>query len=214
MAFCNTCGARLDTTAQVCAKCGTAAPVTTKVPIAQVPAAGATPQSQSSNALRIVLIGLAVVVALGVVGTVIATKVGLMVAKNVRVEEHDGKVKVRAPGATVETNQDAEEAARNLGVEVYPGAQAHSGNSANVNVGGVHTASAEFESNDPPDKVAEFYKSQLPHAIVSHSGDHYSIVSKDSGNLLTVNIDAQGGKTVIQIANVSGKALSGSEESD
>lgn len=215
MAFCNACGSQLDPNAVVCPKCGGTVPVTTKVPVAQTPAPSAAPLAQNNHALKTVLIVLAVVVALGVGGTVIATIFGLNVARHTRVEEHDGKVKVQTPFGTVETSRDPQDAARNMGVPPYPGATVHDGNSNSVNVGGTRTLSAEFETDDPPDKVADFYKSQLPHANVSVAdGNHYSIVSSENKNLLSINIQREDGKTVIQIASVSGKAPGGSDSSD
>ena len=61
---------------------------------------------------------------------------------------------------------DPDEAARNLGIDPYPGAQLVKGSSSNMNMGNMHTASAEFESSDPASSVADFYKSKLPGANV------------------------------------------------
>jgi hypothetical protein len=83
---------------------------------------------------------------------------------------------------------------------------------ANVNVAGMHTVAVNLQTDDPPEKVAEFYKSQLPHANVNVSDDkHYTIVSTRNKNLVTVNIGPEDGKTVINIASVSGKAAAGTE---
>ena len=93
-----------------------------------------------------------------------------------------------------------------------PGAQVMQKNAANVNVAGMHTVTVNLQTDDPPEKVAEFYKSQLPHANVNVSDEkHYTIVSTHNKNLITVNIGPEDGKTVINIASVSGNAAAGAE---
>jgi hypothetical protein len=97
-------------------------------------------------------------------------------------------------------------------VDVYPGAQVMQNNAANVNVPGMHTVAVNLETDDPPEKVAEFYRSQLPHANVNVSDDkHYTIVSTRDKNLITVSIGPEDGKTMINIATVSGKAAAGTD---
>src|SRR5207237_4466051 len=128
----------------------------------------------------------AAIVLLGVFGTVAATFIGLRIARHTHVEEKDGKVKVQTPFGTVETSEDADNAARDLGVAIYPGARATKGNSANVNAGGMHTSTVQFETDDPPDKVAAFYRSQFPRANVNtEEEDRYTIVSTDNKAVTT-----------------------------
>lgn len=216
MAFCNSCGTSLPGDAAVCPKCGTAVPMTTKVPVSAAPgAAQSVPPRQGSSALKIVLIALAVVIALGIIGTAAATWIGLSIARHTHVTENNGKVRVQGPFGTVESNQDTEDAVKNIGIAVYPGATAVGGNSANVQMGGMHTVAANFETDDAPAKVADFYRQQLPNANVNvNQGDHYTLVSTRSGNVTTVNITPQDGKTMINIASVSGKGVRGTESSD
>jgi hypothetical protein len=211
MAFCNSCGSNLPADARVCPKCGTAVPVTTKVPVAAAPQ----PAQQGSNVVKIVLIVLAVVVGLGIIGTVAATWVGLSIARRTHVTESNGKVRVQSPFGTVETNQNTDEVIRSLGIDMYPGAHAVGGNSANVQMGAMHTVAANFESDDPPQKVADFYRKQLPNASVNVSdSDHYTIVSTKNNNLVTVNITQQNGKTMINIASITGKGIQPGQPSD
>ena len=106
------------------------------------------------------------------------------------------------------STNDPNEAARNLGIDLYPGARVLKGNTATF--GGMHTVEAEFESDDPTDKVSTFYSSRFPNANVTNKDqDRYTIVSTDKKNLITINIEPVDGKTVIHIANVSGKRMSG-----
>lgn len=209
MAFCNSCGATLDPGAKFCAKCGAAIAGAPAAPAAT--AAPAAP-SKGTNAVKIILIVLAVIIGLGIIGTVTATFIGLRIAKHTRVTQDGKHVKVETPMGTVESSENAEEAARNIGVDVYPGAQIMQSDAANVNLPGMHTVAVNFQTDDPPEKVADFYKGQLPHANVNVSDDkHYTIVSTRNKNLITVNIGPEDGKTVINIASVSGHAAAGSE---
>jgi hypothetical protein len=209
MAFCNSCGATLASGARFCNKCGTTQPITAAS--SAIPVATAAP-AKSGNALKIILIVLAVIVGLGILGVGAASFLAYRFAKHSRVHNENGNVRVETPFGTVQSSTDPDEAARNLGVDVYPGAEVIKGTSANMNMGNMHTASAEFESSDPVSSVAEFYKSKLPGAnVISATGDHYSIISTDKKNMLTINIEPRGGKTRIQISRVSGKMVGGGD---
>jgi hypothetical protein len=208
MAFCNSCGTTLDSGAKFCAKCGAViagAPATSPVATPSAP-------PQGNNAVKIILIVVAVIVGLGIIGSVAATFIGLRIARHTHVTQDGKHVKVETPMGTVESSENAEDAVKNIGVDVYPGAQVMQHDAANVNVAGMHTVAVNLQTDDPPEKVAEFYKSQLPHANVNVSDDkHYTIVSTHNKNLVTVNIGPEDGKTVINIASVSGKAAAGAE---
>ncbi len=206
MAFCNSCGANLDAGAKFCAKCGAVLPDAPVAASYSQPASSAPPQSNS--AVKIILIAVAAIIGLGLLGTVAATFVGLRMAHRTRIAESNGKVKVESPFGTVETTKDPAEAARDLGIDVYPGARALENGAASVNIGGMQTVGANFETDDPPEKVAEFYRSKFPDAKVSVSdGKHYSIVSMENKHLVTISIEPEGSKTMIHIADVSGNTV-------
>ena len=53
-------------------------------------------------------------------------------------------------------------------------------------------------------KVASFYKAKFPNAMVTTSDSgRCTIISNDRKSMITVNIEAEGGKTKIMITNVS-----------
>jgi hypothetical protein len=212
MAFCNSCGATVEPAGKFCPKCGAGVPATAATPsVSHAPAAPA----QSSSAVKIVLIVAGVLVLLFVIGAGVTGIIAWRIARSTHVRQRNGNVKVETPFGTVESTDNAEDAARNLGIDLYPGARVLKGNAANLNFGGMHTVAAEFETDDPPEKVAEFYKSRLPAANVSVSDEkHYAIVSTANKNIVTVNIEAEDGKTRIHIANVSGKGAGDSGSSD
>lgn len=207
MAFCNSCGATLDAGTKFCNKCGAGVPAAS-VPVASTPAPVGTQVAQGGggNAVKIILIVVAVIVGLGLitagVGAYFVHRAYVRVRENV--EERKGKVKVETPMGNIETSTDPEEAAHNIGVDVYPGAVVSKDGSASMTIGGMHTATAVLESDDAPDKVAAFYKSKLPSsAYSSNQGDHYSMMSGDKDNMTTINIASRGDKTVIEISRVT-----------
>jgi len=214
MAFCNSCGAALTPGTRFCSKCGvavlasspapaagSAAPVTTPAPAATIQ----TTTTQGGGAVKIILIVVGVIVLLGVLG-VTSVVFAWRMAHHTHVRQEGDNVKVETPFGTVESTKDPQEAARNLGVDIYPGAKILQDGAASASFGGVHTVSVSFESDDSVDKVSSFYKSKFPNAIVTSSDSNQStIVSNDHNNLITINIRAEGGRTKIQIANVTGK---------
>ena len=204
MAFCNSCGATLEAGARFCPKCGTTVPMAGAVP-ATVPPASAMP-AQGSGALKIILIVVAVIFVVGVLGVGTLVFVVRRVAQNSHVRNRDGNVRVETPFGTVQSTNNPDEASRNLGIDLYPGARVLKGNTASI--GGMHTVEAEFESDDPAEKVMAFYSSKFPNAnVTTKDRDHYAIVSTDNNNLITIKIEPEDGKTRIKIANVTGKNM-------
>ncbi len=209
MAFCNSCGATVEGGAKLCPKCGK--PVLGAVPDSTVTQVA---PAQNSNALKIILIVVAVVIGLGLLAAMSTAFVAWRIARHSHIENNGGNVRVETPFGSVVSTDDASEAVRNLGIDLYPGARPLKGNAASLRIGGMHTVAAEFESDDPAEKVGEFYKSRMPDAQVSVSdGDHYNIVSTDKKNVVTINIEPQDGKTRIHIATVSGKKVGSSSSS-
>jgi flagellar basal body-associated protein FliL len=216
MAFCNACGATLDGGAKFCTKCGATQPLgRTPAAVSPSSAPAATTLAtapKSNNALKVILIVVAVIVGLGILGVAAVSFIGYRIATHTRVRNQDGNVRVETPFGTVQSSTDPDEAARNLGIELYPGATVVKGTSSNMNMGSMHTAAAEFESSDPANSVAEFYKSKVPGAnVVSSNADHYSIISTDKKNMLTISIEPRDGKTRIHIARVTGKLMGGGD---
>lgn len=207
MAFCNSCGATLEAGARVCPKCGTTVPMPpTVAPIA--PSTQTTPPQGSSSALKIILIVVAVIFVLGVLGIGTLVFVVRRVAQSSHVRNKDGNVRVETPFGTVQATNNPDEAARNLGIDLYPGARVLKGNTATV--GGMHSVEAEFESDDAAEKVMAFYSSKLPNAnVTTKDQNHYAIVSSDNNNLITIKIEPDDGKTRIKIANVATKNMTG-----
>jgi hypothetical protein len=187
---------------------------------------GAPAGKTGGNAVKIILIVVAVLVGLGILGTAAMTYVGYRIAKgshvsqdgkNVTVETPFGKVKteqdaegknvrVETPYGTVETNQDPNEVARRLGVDMYPGAKMKEGGTVTGAMGGGGTSvTATLETDDSVEKVADFYKSRFPNAHMSQTGhDQFSLVAGDQSRMTMINAVGVEGKTQISIQVVRG----------
>lgn len=216
MAFCNSCGAALTAEAKFCNKCGSAvagagssSPVTTPAPPARATTTAPPEAPKSGSALKIVLVVVAVIVVIGILGLATLGIIAYRVAKSTHVQQQDGHVKVETPFGTVESSKDPEQAAKDLGVDIYPGAEVQKTGAASANFGSVHTVAANFESADSVDKVCSFYKSRFPAAAVRTSDqDHCTIVSNDQNNMVTINVQASGDTTKFQITSVRKQAAS------
>ena len=212
MAFCNSCGATLNPGTKFCNKCGAAvAPGastpagTTAVPPA-VPAPAPTPTGGSS-ALKVILIVVAIIVAFGILGIATVGIIGYRIARSSHVNQNGDHVKVDTPFGSVETSKDPDQAAKDLGIDLYPGAQVQRNGASSAAFGGIRTVSAIFETPDAPDKVCSFYKPKFPSAMVSTSDqNHCSIVSNTQKNMVTINVHPSGDVTKIQITNVTKKS--------
>ena len=207
MAFCNSCGAALSEGTKFCNKCGaaTAAP----------PAPGMTaappgpPSTGGSSALKIILIIIAVVVGLGILSVGAFSFFVYHIAKSSHITQEGDHVKAETPFGSFESSKDPQQTAKDLGVDVYPGAQVLKNGSASMSFGNMHTVAANFESSDSVDKVCSFYKSKFPNSTVNTSDqDHCTIVSSDQKNMITINVQASGDTTKFQITSVSKKLAS------
>lgn len=222
MAFCNSCGASLNPGTRFCNKCGAAVLVSSPVspgsppltvasasPVASAPPAPV--PASGGGALKVILIVVGVIV---IVGTLCVASLGFFawrVAHRAHIRQEGDNVRVETPFGTVESTKDPQEAARTLGVDLYPGAQVLKDGSTSMTFGSVHTASLNSESTDSLDKVSNFYKSRFPNAMVMTSqADQCTIVSNDKKNMITINIKAEGDKTRIIITNVTHSANSSS----
>jgi len=216
MAFCNSCGATLNQGMKFCNKCGapqlTSAPAGTPAsaspgmtpppPIASAPP----PSTGGGSALKIILIAVAVIVGVGLLGMVTCGIVVHRAIKNARVTQNGNNVKVETPFGNMETSSDPEQTAKDLGVEIYPGAQVQKAGTASVSFGSLHTVTANFESSDSVDKICDFYRQKYPGAKVSTSDQtQCTIVSGAQANSTTITAQASGDGSRLQIVVMTKK---------
>jgi hypothetical protein len=207
MAFCNSCGAVLNDGTKFCNKCGATVAAAPSVPVVAATASpAAPPPTGGSSALKIVLIVIAVIVVGGVLIVGAFSFFVYRVAKGAHVSQHGDHVKVDSPFGSVETSKDPEQAAKDLGVDIYPGAEVQKDGASSASFGSIRTVTAIFESNDSLDKICTFYKTKFPNAVATNSEqNHCTIVSNNRGNMVTINIEANGDTSKIQITTVTRK---------
>ncbi len=218
MAFCNSCGATLADGTKFCSKCGaivtapvvaaasgftpvTAAPVT---PVAVTPAPGS---GGGSGALKIILIIIAVLAGLGILagGAVVYGVYRVRNAVNhSRVHQDGDNVKVETPFGNISSSTNPDQVAKDLGIDIYPGAEVQKNGASSAAFGNIHTVSAKFESSDSVDKVCTFYQEKFPQAQSSATDrNHCTLVSNDSGNMVTIHVTASGDGSNFQITTVN-----------
>jgi hypothetical protein len=208
MAFCNSCGATLNPGTKFCNKCGVAVAAGSSVPgvASTVPPAVPVPTGGSS-ALKVILIVVAVIVGFGILGVATVGIIGYHIAKSSHVSQNGDHVKVETPFGSVETSKDPDQAAKDLGIDLYPGAEVQRNGASSAAFGGIRTVTAMFETSDAPDKVCSFYKSRFPGAMVTTSDQNRcTIVSNNQKNMVTINIQSSGDTTRLQITNVTKKS--------
>jgi hypothetical protein len=188
MAVCNSCGATLTDGVPFCGKCAATNAISTK------PSATSRPSPPPSKAFKLVLIVIGVIVFCGIIGIVTL-----------------GVIAHRLHGTT-ENLKDPEQAVKNLGVDIYPGAQAQPGDAASFTFGGMHAINVRFTSSDPINKVCAFYSSDpaLQPTTVSGAtmGNHCTIVSDHKTNRITINVNSNtgGAGSWFQVTGVAKKS--------
>lgn len=212
MAFCNSCGAALNAGTKFCNKCGAAvaaAPATTPAvtPSASAPMAPPPPSTGGSSALKIILIVVGVIVLILILGMVTCGLVVRRALHNSKISQHGDNVKVETPFGSVESSKDPAQVTKDLGVDIYPGAEIQHNGASSASFGPIHTVTAMFESSDSLDKVCAFYKEKFPAAMTTSSdANRCTIVSNDQRNMITVNIESTGDGSKFQITNVTKKS--------
>ncbi len=170
-------------------------------------AAPATAQpAAGSNPLKIVLLVLGGVVLLGIIAS-IATVV--FVGKKlhdarVSVVEKGGEATVVTPMGTIHTTKDPAKIAEDLNVELYPGAKAIEGGSE-VQAAGMHSVTGIFETGDPVEKVASFYREEYPRGIYTATEREHNLIVNENNSMITIHIKEEGNNTRITIVNLIGR---------
>lgn len=212
MAFCNSCGTTLSEGTKFCSKCGAAISgnpsgmATARPP--QPPMPAPPPSSGSSSALKIILIIVGVIILIGVLGIATIGFIGYRVAKSAKISQNGENVKIDSPFGNISAN-DPDQAIKELGVDVYPGAQVQKQGTASVTIFGIHSVTANFVSSDSVDKVCDFYKTKFPNASVQSSAStSCTIVAGAQENSTTINAQSSGDGCKFQIVTVNKKPSS------
>jgi hypothetical protein len=172
--FCSKCGAELSLGVQSCTACGAAVgpvAVATPPPVA-------VPAKSGNNALKIVLIVLAIFIGLGILGAGAFGYFVWRVAHAVHVAGSGSDVTIHTPGGTLTANPSETYTASDLGTDIYPGAQSGKGGMRMSMPTGT-MVSAVYLTNDTKDQVLAFYKTKF--------GSDASVFDSADGTVLTVN---------------------------
>ena len=182
-------------------------------PQAPPPPVAPLPPRSGSNIVAIALLVLALIVLVCGI-TVWAGLKFISHNLSVQVKEKRGRqtdFAVNTPVGSMEVHKDV--SADNLDLPIYPGAvRIKDKDSATVDLGfggeaGVHIKAARFETTDSPDAVRSFYKERLGSAVTKFT--NHGVTGKISFEIKerdlekVVEIETEGGKTVIKLVRVS-----------
>jgi hypothetical protein len=229
--LCTKCSAEVPLGAQFCAACGTPVAAAARPPAAapSTPpayASVATPSYQAvpgqpimappgsgSNAVKIILIIVAVFVGLGLVG---AGAFGFMIWRVSRaIHSHgpNGEVSLSLPGGSITTSGASSFTSDDLGTDIYPGAQSTSGG-MRMDLPSGSMVTGAYLTSDSKDAVVTFYKSKFgSNASVYDSADSAMISVKEGDQeSVMVTVSARptqnNGKTKIVIVHTKNKKTS------
>lgn len=231
MAFCTNCGTSLDESAKFCTVCGakvadevspqappeiqgagSAASAPTPAPAQRITPVQPVAAGTGGGALKIILIVLVVIVALGLILTVAGILGVRHFVRNVHVQQQGERARVEMPGMTVTSNDDAVKVARDLGVEVYPGARPLKGASA-VTLGNLTVGTAQFETSDPIDRVEQFYRARFPHSNINTSDENSRVIlATTNRGMINIVLERKGSTTNINISRTGGHGTRGGGE--
>jgi hypothetical protein len=178
--FCSKCGAELSPNTQFCAACG--APVAAAAAVVAPAQPAAAPAQSGGNALKIILIIVAVFVGLGILGAGAFGFFVWRVAHAVHVSGSGDQVTLHTPGGTLTANTTETYSASDLGTDIYPGAQTGKG-SMRMTLPTGSMVSAVYVTSDSKDQVLSFYKTRF--------GSEASVFDTPDGTVLTLNKSQQ-----------------------
>jgi hypothetical protein len=134
---------------QSCSSCGAAV---VAQPIAP-------PAKAGGGALKIILIVVGIIIALGILGLGVISFIGYRIAKSAHVESN-GRVTMNTPMGTITTTPVENLSTAELGVEVYPGAESTHG-SMRMEMPNGSGVTGAFLTSDSPAQVLAFYKDKF-----------------------------------------------------
>jgi hypothetical protein len=160
------------------------------------------PPQKSGGALKVVLVIFGVLVLLFIVGIAGVVGFGYYVAKQARVHQTtEGGTKIETPFGNIEADDPAKTAEK-MGIEVYPTAEAVKNGAGSISLGEFSAGSAQFESTDSVEQVADFYKQQYPRALHTENDGNHSFTVQSKDKVVVISLMANGSKTSITLSQV------------
>ncbi|MBI3933160.1 MAG: zinc ribbon domain-containing protein [Acidobacteria bacterium] len=211
--FCTKCGNALDSGARFCNRCGTVVTETGPSQTYAPPAAGAYQPSaatgapppplpqKSTSAVKVILIVLGVFVGIGILASA-AVMFGIWgLSRAVKVDPSGEKVSISTPMGNL-TMGKTEVTEAELGLPIYPGAEAEQG-SLRLGTAQGSLDTFVFRTSDSPQQVLAFYRSKLTETTdvveTPQGGVISSAPSDKEGYMITIGRDDSDGKTIISI---------------
>jgi hypothetical protein len=189
--FCTKCGAAVTPDKQFCTACGapTGAVAAYAPSVAPPPPQGFGPATgypsgtpgaagSGSNAVKVILIVLAIFVGLGILGASIFAFTVWRFSRAIHVDGNGGKVTLHTPGGSIVANQGTTYSASDLGTDIYPGATTGHG-SMKMDLPSGSMVTGVFVTPDSKDQVVNFYKSKF--------GSGASVIDTQNGAILTLS---------------------------
>lgn len=170
-------------------------------------------QTGGGNAVKIILIVLAIIVGIGILGAGAVGFAVWRVAHSIREHARNGDFTINTPGGAVSGGAATKYTAEELGVDIYPGAEAIKGG-MRMNLPNGSIISGSFVTSDSKDQVLNFYKSKLGSDASVFDGTDSAMISLKKGDhdsvMVTISNRAseQDGKTKISIVHTANKRAS------
>jgi hypothetical protein len=170
------------------------------------------PVQRSGGALKIVLIVVGVVLAIGLIIGMLGMFAAWRISRAVHVSGNGEGVTLNTPGGTLTAGKSAKNLTETeVGAPIYPGSAANEGG-LNIKTSGGSMSTTVFTTSDSPEQVIAFYKEKLgTEASVVESSDGAVLTaghSDSEGVMVTVSRDSSSGKTQITVTHT--KNLKGS----
>ena len=208
--FCAKCGAALSTGEQFCKSCGTAA-VATATPAAAQPVGA--PAKSGGNAVKIILIIVAVVVGVAILGFGMAGYTAYRIARSIHVNGPGGQVMMETPAGKMTVNPSETFTASDLGTDLYPGAQSTRGGMRMQTAHRLNGDGRILSLRTRKQQVIDFYKGKLGSAAVVMESSEGAVISVNKGQqesivvTITAKPSQDEGKTRVTILHtISTKA--------
>ena len=182
-------------------------PVQPFTPVAVPPPSVVPPPKSGSNAVKIILIVVAVFVGLGIIAAG-AVAYGIYRVAHAVHKAADGQISLGTPGSGFSANTEQTVTASDLGIAIYPGATQARG-TLHMTIAGKSMVTANYLTSDPRDQVFDFYKNKVgPDAQSMTTGNTAEFIMNKGSESTTITIMPAGGsdagKTQISIVHTAG----------
>lgn len=160
---------------------------------------------KSGGAVKVVLIVVGVIVAIGLLIGMLGVFAMWRVSRHIHVNSNGDGVTLNTPGGSFSTGKSSKTLSEaEVGAPIYPGAAAGEGG-LNIKTAAGSMSTTLFTTSDSPEQVLEFYKSKLGNEATvaeSSSGAVLTLGRHDNeGVMVTISKEDSSGKTQITITH-------------